>query len=173
MTTSPYPTVTDELIAELEAAADAATPQDLDSAEEAIKADPDAMIECPVCGGEGYASVENDYCNFDNHAIGVQFYGIGPEFGAAESYYRRANPATIKALLAHIVDLKQQLVAAGITAENCEAFRVDAERWRCARDLMHPDDIRGFQDARDSFGMRPTENISAQCDAAIDAARQS
>ena len=74
MTTAPIVTITDELLAEIEAAANAATPQALDSAEEIIKADPGAMIECPVCGGEGYASIENDYCNFDNHAIGVQFY---------------------------------------------------------------------------------------------------
>jgi len=60
--------------------------------------------------------------------------GIGPEFGAAERYYLRANPATIKALLAHIADLKQQLVAAGVTAENCELFRKDAERYQWLRD---------------------------------------
>lgn len=106
MTTPPVVSITDELIAELEAAANAATPQNLDSAEEIIKADPDAMIECPVCGGEGYASIENDYCNFDNHAIGVQFYGIGPEFGAGERYFRAANPATILALLQHVRELK-------------------------------------------------------------------
>ena len=135
MSTFPIVTITDELLAEIEAAANAATPQALDSAEEVIKADPGAMIECPVCGGEGYASIENDYCNFDTHAIGVQFYGIGPEFGAAEQYYRRANPATIKALLSHIADLKQQVVAAGVTAENCEIFRKDAERYAWLREL--------------------------------------
>lgn len=39
-----------------------------------------------------------------------------------------ASPETVLALLAHIVELKHQLVAAGITAENCEVFRRDAER---------------------------------------------
>lgn len=34
-----------------------------------------------------------------------------------------------RALLAERADLKQQLVAAGITAENCEMFRKDAERF--------------------------------------------
>lgn len=101
-------TVTDELLAELEDAASKATPQHLDSAEDVIMADSGAMIECPVCGGEGYASIENEYCNFDNHAIGVQFYGIGPEFGAAEEYYRRANPATITALTAELRRLRAE-----------------------------------------------------------------
>lgn len=108
MTTSPVLSVTDELLAELEDAASKATPQHLDSAEDVIMADSGAMIECPVCGGEGYASLENEYCNFDNHAIGVQFYGIGPEFGAAEEYYRRANPATITALTAELRRLRAE-----------------------------------------------------------------
>ncbi|CAE6905849.1 conserved protein of unknown function [Pseudomonas marincola] len=103
------PTITDDLVAELEALAKSATPQDLDNAEEIIKADPGAMIDCPVCGGEGYASLENDYCNFDNHAIGVQFYGIGSEFGAGERYFRAANPATILALLAERAELKRDV----------------------------------------------------------------
>ena len=39
-----------------------------------------------------------------------------------------SSPETILALLGHITDLKQQLAAASITAENCELFRKDAER---------------------------------------------
>ena len=117
-------TVTDELLAELEEAASKATPQHLDSAEGVIRADSGAMIECPVCGGEGYASLENEYCNFDNHAIGVQFYGIGPELGAAEEYYRRANPETIAALTAELRRLR---------AENAELAK-DAERYRWLRE---------------------------------------
>ena len=124
MTTSPVMTITDELLAELEEAASKATPQHLDSAGDVIRADSGAMIECPVCGGEGYASLENEYCNFDNHAIGVQFYGIGPEFGAAEEYYRRANPSTITALTAELHRLR---------AENAELARVVKDvRWRVA-----------------------------------------
>lgn len=88
----------DDLL-KLEAAAIACSPQNLDSAESVIKANPDMYIECPICNGEGAASSENDYCNFDNHAIGVQFYGIGKEFGAAEDYYRAANPAAIISLI--------------------------------------------------------------------------
>ncbi len=40
--------------------------------------------------------------------------------------------ADIRALLAERADLKQQLVAAGITADNCEMFRKDAERYLAA-----------------------------------------
>jgi hypothetical protein len=36
--------------------------------------------------------------------------------------------AELRTLRAENADIKQQLVAAGITAENCEAFRKDAER---------------------------------------------
>lgn len=164
------PTVTDELIAELEAAANAATPQDLDSAEEITKADPGAMIECPVCCGEGYASIENDYCNFDNHAIGVQFYGIGPEFGAGERYFRAANPATILALLAERADLKLQLAAA----------RVDAERYDWLRE-MHNDEYGCLWVSHWDYGQvawvsldafyRPGYDGELDLDAAIDAAR--
>lgn len=75
--------------------------------------------------------------------------------------HRYADAYVALALLAERADLKRQLAAAS----------VDAERWRYARDLLHPDDIRDFQDARDSFGMKPTEDISRQCDDAIDAAR--
>lgn len=38
----------------------------------------------------------------------------------------------LRALLAERADLKQQLVAAGITADNCEMFRKDAERYLAA-----------------------------------------
>lgn len=115
-TTSPITSITDELLAELERLAGKAGAMALDSAD-TVDAANGAMIECPVCGGEGYASLGNDYCNFDNHAIGVQFYGIGPEFGLAEAYFRAANPATILALLQHVRELK-----------------ADADRYRFIRD---------------------------------------
>ena len=113
--TMPVATITDDLIAELEVAASKAGSLALDSAE-TVEAANGAMIECPVCCGEGYASAENDYCNFDNHAIGVEFYGIGPEFGIAEAYFRSASPATILALLTERAELKR-----------------DAERYRFIR----------------------------------------
>lgn len=106
MTASPVMSVTDELIAELERLASNVGAMALDTAEE-VEAQNGRMIECPVCSGEGYASAENDYCNFDNHAIGVEFYGIGSEFGLAEAYFRKASPATILALLAERAELKR------------------------------------------------------------------
>lgn len=115
MTTPPIVSITDELIAELESAANACGRMLLDSAETLTPAGA-GVIECPVCYGEGYASLENDYCNFDNHAIGVQFYGIGSDFCAGERYFRAANPAVIRALLAERAELKR-----------------DAERYRALR----------------------------------------
>ena len=108
MTTSPVVSVTDELIAELERLASNVGAMALDTTEE-VEAQNGRMIECPVCSGEGYASAENDYCNFDNHAIGVEFYGIGSEFGLAEAYFRKASPTTILALLAEREELKRDL----------------------------------------------------------------
>ena len=108
MSAAPVMSITDELIAELEAAANACGPMLIDSAETLTPANA-GVIECPVCSGEGYSSLENDYCNFDNHAIGVQFYGIGSEFGAGERYFRAANPSVIRALLAERAELKRQV----------------------------------------------------------------
>lgn len=82
---------------ELKRLAEAATPQNFDSAEEKSE---NGYIECPHCGGQGEVERQVDYCNYDNVAIGVQFYGIGNEFGAAEDYYRAANPAAVVALIA-------------------------------------------------------------------------
>lgn len=83
---------------ELERLAKDATPQEID-ASEIIEDDEGKYIECPICGGEGHVSLEADYCNFDGVAIGVQFYGIGKERGAAERYYRAANPAVVLELV--------------------------------------------------------------------------
>ena len=126
--------VTDELVAALEELARKVGAMALDSAEEVVTQS-GRMIECPVCCGEGYASAENDYCNFDNHAIGVEFYGIGPEFGLAEAYFRKASPSTILALL----------------AERAELLR-DAERYRWLienSDMMHWENMLGFADLFD------------------------
>ncbi|WP_425953017.1 hypothetical protein [Ralstonia pseudosolanacearum] len=90
-------------LAELERLALEATPQNFDSAE--LKRD-GGVMECPICNGEGSVDVEVDYCNFDGRAIGVEFYGIGKEFGAAERYYRAARPAVILNLIARIRELE-------------------------------------------------------------------
>jgi hypothetical protein len=90
--------MTNEQLEALKAAAKAATPQDIDMAE-SVERHEGGYIECPVCGGDGNVTIEADYCNYDNTAIGVQFYGIGPEHGAAERYFRAASPANVIALI--------------------------------------------------------------------------
>lgn len=50
------------------------------------------------------------------------------------SIYATIDRDTLAALMAERAHLKQQLVAAGITAENCEVFRKDAERYQWLRD---------------------------------------
>jgi hypothetical protein len=83
---------------EIEAAARACGPLNLDSAQELRD---HGSIECPCCGGDGYVEAENDYCNFDGAAIGVQFYGVGNAHGAAERYLRAIPPATALRLVEH------------------------------------------------------------------------
>jgi len=101
-------TLTDDLIAEIEAAAKACGDLDLDTAEAIIAAEKDEHIECPICNGDGYAVAENDYCNFDNHAIGVLFYGIGDHHGAGEEYFRKASPANILSIIAELRALRAE-----------------------------------------------------------------
>ena len=84
---------------QLKALALAATPQNFDSAQ--IKRD-GGEIECPACGGEGTVERGNDYCNYDNAALGATFYGIGEEHRNAEAYYRAVRPAVVLGLIAHI-----------------------------------------------------------------------
>ncbi|WP_103727618.1 hypothetical protein [Novosphingobium sp. HII-3] len=75
----------------LKALHEAATPGDLSAAEEYTASE---TVECPCCQGDGEVEAA-DYCNFDGVALGVQFYGIGQEFGAHEAlwtYLRNAVP---------------------------------------------------------------------------------
>lgn len=89
---------------QLKALAIAATPQDFDSAER-VDVHDGSTRECPLCCGDGELELEQGYCNYDNAAIGVDFYGVGPEHKTAESYYRAANPKAILALIARIESL--------------------------------------------------------------------
>ena len=68
----------------LEALEAKATPGDLSTAERHISSE---WVECPACQGEGEVEA-SDYCNFDGVALGVQFYGIGKEFGAHEDLWK-------------------------------------------------------------------------------------
>lgn len=90
---------------ELKILAEAATPQDFDSAQVATH---EGWIECPTCGGEGSVDLGGDYLNYDNEALGVQFYGIGDAHVKAEDYYRAANPAAVLALIAEVEALKAE-----------------------------------------------------------------
>lgn len=80
----------------------AATPQNFDTAETVD----DGEYECPMCSGDGYLEAKT-YTNYDNIALGVQFFGIGDAHKAAEDYYRAANPQTILALLDEIEKLQK------------------------------------------------------------------
>lgn len=106
--------LTDEHLATLKQAALTVTPQDIDGAER-IESRPDgSYITCPACEGEGCIPFESDYCNYDHVAIGVQFYGIGTEPGAAEAYFRAAKPATIIALLDRLERAESALAASPV-----------------------------------------------------------
>ncbi len=93
----------------LKAAALACTPLDIDTAQ-FTKGEDD--VDCFYCGGEGFVHLEATHGNFDNCAIGVQFFGIGNEFGAADRYLREASPKTILGLIAHIEAMAGELEAA-------------------------------------------------------------
>lgn len=68
----------------LRALYEAATRGDLATAERHIECE---TVECPACQGDGELDAA-DYCNFDGVALGVQFYGIGGQFGAHEALWR-------------------------------------------------------------------------------------
>lgn len=85
-------------------AAKQASSMDFDSAELHTEG---GYTDCPYCDG-GLIEVEADFCNFDDLPLGVQFYGIGKEFGLAERYYRAATPARILALVEELSRLRAQ-----------------------------------------------------------------
>lgn len=62
---------------------DAATPGDLDSAQ--YKESDDNFV-CPFCE-EGTVD-GTTFTNYDDKAVGVQFFGVGPEFGRNEALFR-------------------------------------------------------------------------------------
>lgn len=104
------------------------------------------------------------------------------ELEAATEYQHCDMPgAAIRALLAERADLKQQLAAAAITAENCELFRKDAERYDWLRE-MHNDEYGCLWVSRWNYDRTEWVSLDAFCrsdyngeldlDAAIDAARE-
>ncbi|WNJ80582.1 ead/Ea22-like family protein [Cedecea neteri] len=93
------------LIAEMKAAAERATPLQLDTAQ--LKRGNDGWIECPCCEGAGDVEAESDFCNIDGKALGVQFYGIGEHHGLAEQYFRQVSPANVLVLISVLEQLQQ------------------------------------------------------------------
>jgi hypothetical protein len=91
--------LSDEQIEALKAAALAATPQNIDSAQRIERYEDGSFISCPACGGEGNVELNSDFCNYDGEALGVQFYGIGNAHKLAEDYFRMVKPATALALI--------------------------------------------------------------------------
>lgn len=164
--------LTPEQLAELRDAALCATPQDIDTAETIDTAkDGGRIVDCPVCNGDGYAVLEGEYCNYDSAAIGVQFYGIGNEHGAAERYFRAARPETVLQLLAHI-DAQQARIA---------ELEKDAARYPALRDaviaatagIKHQIELAITQAMRESHASgHGAELTTAAIDSAIDAAMQ-
>jgi hypothetical protein len=110
-------------IEKLKAAAEKCTALNLDSAE--FERGDDNCIDCPICGGEGYVYLEGDYCNIDDVALGVQFYGIGNHHKAAEEYFRIALPANIIALCDELATLRQYKAEA-------ESQKHVAESYKCS-----------------------------------------
>lgn len=80
---------------ELERLAKACTPQHIDTSQ---FVDKNETMSCPWCDGQGDVEVDT-YTNYDGVAIGVQFFGVGNEFGNAEKYFRACKPETILALV--------------------------------------------------------------------------
>lgn len=72
----------DERIAALTALRDAASPGKLETADFVD----DGEAECPCCGEGTVDRVL--YENFDGRAQSIGFYGVGPEHGATEKYWR-------------------------------------------------------------------------------------
>lgn len=104
--------ISDTDIETLKRSALAATPQDIDSAEDIDRYTDGSHVECPACGGEGSVPRESEFCNYDGEALGVQFFGIGDAVGTAETYFRAAKPATILALIARLERAESALLAA-------------------------------------------------------------
>jgi hypothetical protein len=87
-------------------------------------------IECPVCGdGEVDAA---DYCNFDDKALGVQFYGIGDEFGAHEKLWS-AVMQNFDAILAALRQHEQMREALGLFTKSaypvCASINPRGHNW--------------------------------------------
>lgn len=126
-------------IDELERLLAAATSGDLSTAERHVLSE---YVECPMCGGDGEVGA-TDYCNFDGVALGVQFYGIGHEFGAHEKLWVAARNS-LPAILTEIRELRATVATLGdsaraganvLDAKDTEIRELRAENARLNTDL--------------------------------------
>ena len=123
---------------ELEKLIAEATPGDLSTAELSRE----EVIECPVCGGDGEVYAV-DYCNFDHKALGVQFYGIGKEFGAHEklwSYFMNNAPSILEALTERAsmaAEIERLRVANGILEDGLQEVGDDYPGSSCQEWCQH------------------------------------
>jgi hypothetical protein len=151
--------LSDEKIEALKAAALAATPQDIDSAESIDRFEDGSHVECPACGGEGHVELEADFCNYDGTAIGVQFYGIGNAHGAAESYLRAAMPSNVLALIERLERAEATLATTpqteGATLALTEVHGEIVSLLKRARYVRYEDlsaDVRKDAETRAAYG---------------------
>lgn len=89
----------------------AVTPGDIDSAPEKGEyghKERDKWYACPTCDGQGEVFGAT-YCNFDDKPLGVQFFGIGAEFGRWEDYFRAFRPSAVLSLLTRIEALEAEV----------------------------------------------------------------
>jgi hypothetical protein len=124
-----------DIIEELRGLIAACTKGDLSTAQRHIKTE---TVECPACHGDGEVEAA-DYCNFDGVALGVQFYGIGEQFGAHEKLWSAVSahlPALLDRLEAaergiDFLDMRRPIN--GIECRsNEEVFAIMADRIRLA-----------------------------------------
>ena len=84
-------------LVELERLARAATTLNLDTA---ILSE-ECETECPLCEGAGIVNAKTQ-TNFDGHATGVQFFGVGDHHKVLEAFVRAAHPQAILDLISTI-----------------------------------------------------------------------
>lgn len=122
----------------LRAAAEQATPGDLDTAEHTTT----AWFSCPCCDGEGQVQGKTS-TNFDGFALGVQFFGVGNEFESYETYFRLAKPTSIIAL----IDTHKELLA------KLKAAEAENERLVRAWNAKHDSQVKSEAEAKKWFDL--------------------
>ena len=136
----------------LREAAEKATALNLDTAQ--VKRGNGGYLECPCCEGTGYVEEENDFCNIDGVALGVQFYGIGEHHGLAESYLRAVNPATVLALLDELEAAEKRIAELEAKLDSADKLQDSAFRHGLQHgfSLGQTDNQAGFEECLSAYG---------------------